>query len=140
VSAITGAAIDPFALVSDAKIEMTDWELHDFAVQVVRDDLKHQGYKIMSFQGNPGVDPAIWYIGKSKGPEWVVVRASRYPHKIDARPANWDTIVQGCKKLSVIGHFASVGFAGADEQTNADRSAPIPLLRGHGMRVAYEGF
>jgi hypothetical protein len=28
--------LDPIAHVSDERIEMTDWELQDFAVQVVR--------------------------------------------------------------------------------------------------------
>jgi hypothetical protein len=28
----------------------------------------------MSWQGNPSVDPSIWFVGDS-GPEWVVVRA-----------------------------------------------------------------
>ena len=58
---------------------MTAWELHDFAVQVVKGQLEKEGYELMSSQGNPGVDPAIWFVGDSKGPEWIVVRAERYP-------------------------------------------------------------
>jgi hypothetical protein len=139
VDAVTGIAVDPIALVTDKAIEMSDWELQDFAVQVVRDDLKSQGYKIMSVQGNPAVDPSIWFVGKSNGPEWAVVRASRYPDKVNERPANWDRIAQSCLRLSSIGHFATVGFASADEPTNADSSVPVPLWRGHGVHVDYEG-
>ena len=32
-------SIDPTSLVTDEKIEMTEWELHDFAVQIVRDHI-----------------------------------------------------------------------------------------------------
>jgi hypothetical protein len=37
VDAQTGRPINPVALVNDELIEMTDWELQDFAVQIVRD-------------------------------------------------------------------------------------------------------
>jgi hypothetical protein len=60
-----GRPVDPRALVTDERIEMTDWELHDMAVQVVREHLQQQGFELMSWQGNPEVDPSIWFIGKS---------------------------------------------------------------------------
>jgi hypothetical protein len=53
LDARTGKPIDPIALVSDERIEMTDWELQDFAVQIVRDHLDKTGKKQMSWQGNP---------------------------------------------------------------------------------------
>ncbi len=34
----------------------------------------------------------MWFIGDSKEPEWVVVRAARYPSKDAKRPSNWNTI------------------------------------------------
>ena len=77
VDARTGALVDPAHLVTDEKIEMTEWELQDFAVQVVRTQLEKEVCQLMSWQGNPDVDPAIWFVGESKGPEWVVVRAVR---------------------------------------------------------------
>ncbi len=42
VDARTGKAIDPIALVSDERIEMTDWELQDFALQIVRDQMERR--------------------------------------------------------------------------------------------------
>ena len=96
VDASTGVLIDPLDLVSDEKIEMTDWEVHDMAVQVVRNSLKEQGYQLMSWQSNPDVDPAIWFVGESDRPEWVVVRGVRYPEKQASRPDNWESIAAGC--------------------------------------------
>ena len=51
----TGVPVNPVALVSDERIEMTDWEMQDFVVQIVRDWLIKQGRKLMSWQGNPAV-------------------------------------------------------------------------------------
>lgn len=137
VGAADGRAIHPPALVTDGQIEMSDWELHDFAVQVVRDTLVREGRELMSSQGNPLVDPSIWFVG-DHGPEWIVVRGCRYPAREARLPANWEAIRQSCQRLSDIGHFASVAIASADEPSNPT-GEPIPLWRGTGMHVRYAG-
>jgi hypothetical protein len=136
----TGDAVNPFALVTDEKIEVTPWELHDFAVQVVRHHLEKDGYQLMSWQGNPEVDPAIWFVGDSKKPEWVVVRAVRYPELKVSRPSNWQSIVDGCSRLSPIGHFACVSFASDENSFESDENEAAPIYRGHGTGVKYDGF
>jgi len=137
VEARTGGLIDPVALVSDARIEMTDWELQDFAVQIVRQQLEAEGRRLMSWQGNPAVDPSLWYVGDD-GPEWVVVRAARYPEKRAVPPANWSAIADQCAALGKRGNFASVAVASADD--SFDPAAPAtPLWRGHELVVRYHG-
>ncbi len=140
IDARTGRDVDPFDLVSDEKIEMSEWELHDFAVQVVKDHVeKKLGFELMSFQGNPNVNPSIWFVG-NKGPEWVVVRAVRYPQGEAAPPSNVREIAESCAHLSRIGHFASVAVAnGQDAFDPAGNVAALPLWRGHGMSVRFEG-
>lgn len=138
VDASTGRAVNPPALVTDEPIEMTDWELHDFAVQVVRTDLEKRGRKLMSFQGNPSVDPSLWFIGDS-GPEWVAVRAVRFPKFKAVPPANWREIAAQCAHLGRVGHFASVSIASAQEADVHKGTSPVPLWRGHGMVVRYQG-
>ncbi len=137
VDAISKKAIDPVSLVTDEKIEMTSWEVHDMAVQIVRDYLRKDGYQVISWQSNPENDPAIWFVGDSKGPEWVVVRAVRYPQSHAPRPANWQAIVNGCARMSRIGHFASVAFASTEQAHQT--GAAIPLWRGHGTYVRFTG-
>jgi len=129
IDARTGNAIDPIAHVSDERIEMTDWELQDFVVQIVRDHLEKAGRKLMSCQGRPTVDPSIWFVGDS-GPEWVVVRVARYPEKKAKLPGNWRQIATGCAKLGKVGHFAPVSV------TNTVLAEP--LWRGHGLKVHFE--
>jgi hypothetical protein len=139
IDAVTRQPVDPVALISDQKIEMTEWEVHDLAVQVVRDYLKREGFELMSWQGNPGVDPAIWFIGTSRRPEWVVVRSAKFPADSASKPSNWQDIVTGCSKMSTIGHFASVAVVSVNQLFRSDNEQPVPLWRGHGMHVRFTG-
>jgi hypothetical protein len=139
VGALTGEAIHPVTLISDEKIEMTDWEVRDFAVQIVRDHLNQTGRELMSWQGNPGVDPSLWFVNNS-GPEWVVVRAARYPTLKSERPANWEKIAEECTRIGKIGHFASVSIVNHDDAFDPSGTVPpTPLWRGHRMVVQFDG-
>lgn len=139
IDARTNHPINPVTLVTDDKIEMTLWEVHDLAVQVVRDQLEQKGYQLMTWQGNPNVDPAIWFVGDSKGPEWIVVRAARYPANQAPRPSNWQSIAAQSARLSRIGHFASVAIASGEQPLQSASEPLIPLWRGHAMEVQYDG-
>lgn len=132
----TNQPINPLELVTDEKIEMTAWEIQDFAVQAVRMALKQDGYEVMSHQGNPQIDPSIWFVGDSQGPEWIVVRAVTYPQADAPRPRNLEAVAKICSQRSDIGHFASVAICSADEKFDG---FPTPLWRGYGMHVRYEG-
>jgi hypothetical protein len=139
LDARTGRPIDPVTLVSDERIEMTDWELLDFAVQIVRDHLEQAKRKLMSWTSHPGVDPSIWFVG-DRGPEWVIVRAARYPLMEAKPPTNWQQIAERCAGFSRIGHFASVSVANADDAFDPTGSVPaMPLWRGHAMFARFEG-
>lgn len=129
----TGKLVDPVTMITDDPIEMTNWELQDFAVQVVRDWLSRQGRQLMSWQSNPEVDPAIWFIGDS-GPEWVVVRGTRFPERAAPRPGNLAGIERQCARIGQKGHFASVAVCCPDTLMTDER-----LLRGHGMNVVFSG-
>jgi hypothetical protein len=133
----TRLPLDPPALITDEFIEMTDWELHDFAVQVVRDFLLGEGRHVMSTQGNPQVHPSIWCVGDD-GPEWVVVCAARHPQGEALPPRDLAAIARSCRHASATGHLASVSIASADDPLDA-RQAPTPLWRGHGMEVNFAG-
>lgn len=139
IDAKTRKPIDPISLVTDQKIEMTPWELQDMAVQIVRDNIEKQGHRIMSWQGNPEVDPAIWFVGKSKGPEWVVVRAIKFPENQARRPSNWETIKSQCSRMSQVGHFASVALVSAEQPFQSQNEQAVPLWRGHAMNVRFTG-
>jgi hypothetical protein len=125
--------IHPPAEISDQKIEMTDWELQDFAVQLVRKDIENSGHELMSWQSNPSVDPSIWFNGND-GPEWVIVKATRYPQKDADLPKNWRSVADNCSHMSKRGSFASVGVA-CMQTINTDGK----LYRGYPLVSNYAG-
>lgn len=139
LDAETRGPIDPVALVTEEKIEMTPWEVHDMAVQVVRDYLEKQGFQLMSWQGNPEVDPSIWFVGTAKKPDWVVVRSAKFPADSAERPDNWAAIAASCAKMSTTGHFASVAVVSVDQPFQSSDESPVPLWRGHGLHVRFAG-
>ena len=121
----------PPDVVTDEKILMTDWEVHDFAVQIVGQVLEKEGKNITTKQGTPDVDPSIWFEGDD-GLEWVVVRSARYPNPEPKVPEQWDHLVEHCSKLSQVGHFAGVGLVNAEDYHE-------PLWRGGPMNVRFTG-
>lgn len=137
VDARTGGEVIPPGMVTADPIEMTDWEVHDFAVQFVRDQLQEEGRRVTTVQGNPDVDPSLWFAGDD-GLEWVVIRAVRYPEVEAPAPEDWDFIADTCAHLSRIGNFASVSVASSDDAFDPEHSAVVPLWRGKEMRVKYQ--
>tara|TARA_R110000782_G_scaffold268615_5_gene365297 strand:+ start:7747 stop:8505 length:759 start_codon:yes stop_codon:yes gene_type:complete len=131
--------INPVNLVTNENVEMTDWECQDTAVQTVKEFLEKEGYELMSWQSSLKVDPAVWFVGDSKGPEYVVVRTVKYPENEAKRPKNWEEIGWQCAKMSDIGHFASVALASENQPfKQTDEPAEI-LWRGHGMIIRFTG-
>lgn len=139
LNAHTRLPLNPVELVTDEEIEMTHWELHDMAVQVVRDSLQKDGFQLMTSQGNPEVDPSIWFVGKTEKPEWVVVRAVKFPANQAERPANWSDIAKSCSRLSPTGHFASVAVCSGAQPFMSSDEVAVPLWRGHSMHVRFTG-
>lgn len=141
LDARTRQPINPVALITDELIEMTDWELQDFAVQVVRDHVLGQGREIMSFNSNPAVHPSIWFVGDD-GPEWVSVGVVRYPLGEAPLPANLSKLQTTFNRAGHLGHFASVAVANAEDPLDpmaAINGNYLPLYRGHGMHVKFTG-
>lgn len=138
ISAETGVNVNPVDLISDELIEMTDWELQDFAVQVVRQNLESDGKKLMSWQGSPNADPAIWFVGDD-GPEWVVVRTFRHGLVKPSKPANWNKIVSSLNNTGSSGNYAEVICASPDDVFDPTGDNAAKLFRGQGLHVRYLG-
>ena len=133
-------SINPLDLVTAENIEMTDWELLDFAVQVVRDYMREQPeFENISTLSNPGVNPSIWCDGPS-GLEWVVVRADRYPSTEARMPDNISDISEQCQGKGNVGYFASVVFANSEDAFDpVNNGVGIKLWRGHSVMINFQG-
>jgi hypothetical protein len=139
VNAHTGAPIDPVTLVTHEQIEMTDWEVQYFAVQEVASLLQKEGRELMARHGSPSASPSIWFVGDS-GPEWVIVRAVRYPELQADPPANLREFTDYCSWRGKVGYFASVVLASGDDVFDPSGAIPpVPLWRGRPMVVRYDG-
>jgi hypothetical protein len=126
-------SVCPPQLVTTQKIEITEWELQDLAVQVVRKQIEREGRALISWQSDPDIDPSIWFVG-GEGVEWVMVRGARYPQRDAALPTHWRDVVDGCAKVSKRGNFASASFACMETIDHGDQ-----LYRGDPCVCNYSG-
>jgi len=138
VNAESGVIIDPVAMVSDELIEMSEWELHDFAIQTVKTYLTKQGKDVFSAQSSLHIDPSIWF-EESESAHWVVVRVAKYPDKEVVLPHNINEIAQNCAHMGKVGYFASVALANTDDPDAKSKGNYFPFYRGYGIFVKFEG-
>ncbi|GEM_PF-266303 len=132
IHALDNVPVYPPELASASPVEMSDWELHDFAVMCVRKHIEDDlGRQVTDYCNNPLMNPSLFFEGE-KGLEWVVVRAAR-DEKGGQRPE--DTMLTQAMLRDhgyPIGHFASIGVVSSD--------GPLePLIRGAGMHLYFKG-
>ena len=128
--------INPFDLVTDENILMTDWEIQDFAVQVVRNYIQEKlDFKILSSQGNPSVHPSLWFKGEEKD-ECVIVGSARFGEYKPELPNNVNDIIKSVSKITNKVHFASVGFFHPNQKNSKEI---LPLYRCHGTGIQFKG-
>lgn len=128
--AVTNKQIDIESIVSDLPIVMSEWELHDFAIQVVRDYIVKQLHlPILSYQNIIGIDPQLWFEDENKNKKFVIVRYTIYPDNRAKQPDNIQSIKNSCKDYQ--GYFASVAFHGSQ--------IPDTLYRGDETYIVFNG-
>jgi hypothetical protein len=141
IHAETQQPVNPADMVSNELIEMSDWELHDFAIQIVKAKLTEEGKHVFSAQSSRKIDPSIWF--EDNGARyWVVVREVRRPEEHAAMPTNIDGISASFSGKAQGGYFASVKVANHDDPFDPDASSNgnfLPLYRGHGLMVGFKG-
>jgi len=133
----TNQKIDPLNLASNERTRMSKWELSNFAIQVVRNDIEKEGNQILSFCDLPEVNPQIWFKNKKEETGWVIVKHSKNESEKDYK--EWVGLEDRSPQLKPFdGYFASVqlipsvGWNGVSE-------FPTDLFRGDGMYVNYKG-
>lgn len=123
--------VHPPELASDTPVEMTDWELYDFAVMCVRRYIEDTlGKRVASYCNNPLINPSIFFEDE-EGLEWIVVRVER-DEKGGQRPRD-AMLTQAMLRDNgyPAGHFASIGVVSPDGPDQ-------PLIRGTGLRVHFK--
>lgn len=127
----TNEPIIPERLGTDDLVEMSKWELNDFAIQIVRDYITDNlKLKILSYQNIVSIDPQLWFMDDNRIKHYVIVRYTMYPNKDAKIPNNIAEIQNKCKGYD--GFFASVAFCSKEEN-------PSILYRGQESYISFEG-
>lgn len=118
----TGKIIIPTEISDDSLRPVSDWELLNWAITIVMNDLQKNGNKILSFTDAPDVMPQLWFEDKSGNRCWVQVIVNK-PMSI----ANFS----GTSAEKYKGYIAGVSITPTDGE-------PI-LYRSHPAAVNYQG-
>jgi hypothetical protein len=141
--------VDPEAFDMSKQIVMSEWELQNFVIQIVRNSIIKDGAsEILSFTDLLGVDPQIWFQDGQGNRAWVIVR-----HCGQVTGSEWEEHV-GLEKLNpqlrtYDGFFAAVALASSapillDLEGNiiplSQRfTGTAPLYRGDGFHIKFGG-
>ncbi len=148
-SEIHHTPLDPVSLITEEKIEISDWELHDFATQIVRNEILEEGGVINSWCSDPNIYPSMFFIDKDGEKRFVIVTASRYPCDPGMdRAGNENISYERIGKIMRLiktsnaeasGFIAMMSVASADDAFDPDIEPALPLWRGHGYYLNYGG-
>lgn len=147
--AITGEALDPCRIAGTAPMRMSDWELRNFAIGIVRTyEIEKNGYHLDSFCDVPGIDPQLWFHDDSGEMSWGIVRFQNVLNE-DAAKDFADFVNKNPRLAPYDGYFAPVSavsaepfetdFLGRIEPLSARFSGKGGLYRGHGFYVNFKG-
>ena len=149
IHAITGEEIIPAPGADSESISMSEWEVRNFVIQVVRNHIEHdKGFKVLSFCDVLGIDPQIWFEAKDGVRCWIVVRHLKQPD--ETAISNWVGLEKTNPQLKDYdGFFAGVFLASSapvlrDLQGNviplSERfSGKAPLYRGDQFHIKFDG-
>lgn len=79
----TGKNVDPVELSDDSPRRMSEWELMNWGISLVMDELRKDGKKILSFTDAPGVMPNLWFEDEIGHKNWVQVIVNKPMEMID---------------------------------------------------------
>ncbi len=106
--------IVPPEKVTDERILMTEWEIHDVGVQVAREYLATNGWTVTSWQSDMEVNPSI-FAGKDGQLSGFVVRNSNKGPDKGARPENAKQIAKQMHARGWGAKFIGLKVSGDDD-------------------------
>ncbi|MBO4858856.1 MAG: hypothetical protein J5527_10105 [Treponema sp.] len=129
INSITNQICNPLEIASTEDTIMSSWEINNFAIQIVLDDLRKKGFKICSYCDLPGIEPQIWFEDETGRNCWILVKYLKDDTEDDYH--KW----QGLQNTNDVlkehdGYFAGVQFFQGESQQ---------LIRGRATFVKYKG-
>ena len=145
----SGTAILPEDCIDDVKVEMSQWELRNFAIQIVRDHIEQSMKgKVLSYCDVIGIDPQVWFEDQHSNRSWVVVRNFPMIHGYESK--EFREIERSNPQLVPYdGYFGPVSLASSEPFT-VDLDAKLvplskrfdgssPVYRGDGFYINFKG-
>ena len=112
---LTGeTALNPVNFITDERIQMTEWERHDFGIQRVKEHLVKNGWKIDSWQSDLGVNPSIVARKDNEFNAFIVRTASR-GDEIGQRPPNYKALADQLAHKGLVAKFVGLKMADAND-------------------------
>lgn len=107
----SGKPVIPADITTNENIPMSEWELHNFAIQIVRNYIVQEKIgTILSFCDVLQINPQIWFDDLKGNRAWVIVRHIRRPN--DAEITNCLGFEKTNPQIKEYdGYFAGVSFA-----------------------------
>jgi hypothetical protein len=144
-----GRPVVPEQLAADQRAPMSDWELGNFAIQVVRQHVEQTGRaRVLSYCDVPAIDPQMWIEDASGQRAWVLVRFLRLLRG-NENQAFADFGARHPQLARFDGYLAAVSAASSEPVLfDLDGSViPLsrrfdgtaPLYRGDGFYVKFDG-
>jgi hypothetical protein len=111
-------------------------EIHAFGINIVLDDVRQNGFAVVSVETNIEKNPQI-IASKDEQLFHILVRTARYPQKgkLESRELGIK-VIRDAQKQGAFCYFASVGIANALGTTDLEMSIPT---KGAGYYIAYDG-
>lgn len=124
--------INPLELSSEIPQKMSKWELSNFAIQIVREDIVRQGNEVLSFCDLPEINPQIWFKDDANNINWVIVKHITNETDFDYKVwVGLETISTELKLYN--GYFGAVQFFSLNTNSSTE------LIRADAMNVKYRG-
>ena len=145
---VTQKVVVPSEWINSDKIEMSEWELRNFCIQVVRSHIGESGGEVMSFCDVLAIDPQIWFKDNAGNRAWAVVR--HFPQITGDEKSAWIGFEKSNPQLSDFdGYLAAVSIASGEPFLKSRDGAIIPLsqrfsgdaplYRGNKFLIKFEG-
>jgi hypothetical protein len=145
----TGESLIPSNIITRGKILMSEWELRNFSIQIVRNHLSEDnGKSILSYCDVLGIDPQIWFENGSGERNWIIVR--HYPVIKGDEKNEWVGFERSNPQLQEYDGYLAVVSMASSEPVLYDLDGNLiplserfngkaPLYRGDGFYIKFDG-
>ena len=124
----TDEEIIPEHLATTEKIELSRWEMRNYAITYIRRIFEAQHVKVLSFQDTLEVDPQMWFEDSNGKKCWLIIRCETTPKEKAEQAEKLNEIIRRC--FTYDGYFAGIVLKPLDDDK---------LYRGSRVNIEFNG-